>query len=459
MHEELFKQLIKQAMSKGGDYADVFVESKKATVVHLDDNRIEKVMTGSVSGIGIRLIVGRKTAYAYSNDFSEESLLQMAKTLSYSANSTDKDVVINFNKAYPSKLHPIVKPPHTVPVEDKLKLVKTANKTAWAISDKVKQVTVMYRDTYQDVTIFNSEGRFAKDLRVYSLAYVQAVCVHGDVIQTGYEPVGGLVGFELFDSVSVEQLAETAVKRALMMLTARRAPAGRMPVVISSEAGGTMIHEAIGHGLELDLVQQGLSVYAGKVGERVGSDLITVVDDATLTNKRGSFAFDDEGTPASRTVLVQNGILKGYMSDKFTSLQDGSALTGNGRRESYEHKPIVRMTNTFLLSQNSDPTKIVKSVDKGLFVKKMGGGQVNTVTGDFVFDVQEGYLIENGEIGELVRGATLIGNGPQVLMSIDMVGADLGFGIGTCGKSGQGVPVSDALPTIRIPEMVVGGEA
>jgi TldD protein len=219
-----------------------------------------------------------------------------------------------------------------------------------------------------------------------------------------------------------------------------------------------MIHEAIGHGLEADLARQGLSVYSGKLGEQVASSVVSVIDDATLPGKRGSFAFDDEGTPSRRNVLVERGVLMGYLYDIHTSMADGAAPTGNGRRESYEHRPIPRMTNTFIAPGEASPDDVVRSVAQGLFVKKMGGGQVNTVTGDFVFEVQEGYLIENGALGEPVRGATLIGSGPEVLQSIDMVGSDLGFSIGTCGKDSQGVPVSDAMPTLKIPEIVVGGE-
>lgn len=231
-----------------------------------------------------------------------------------------------------------------------------------------------------------------------------------------------------------------------------------MPVVVSSEAGGTMIHEAIGHGLEADLAQQGLSVYSKKVGLQIASPLVTIIDDSTLPNKRGSFRFDDEGVESQRSVLVEKGILKGYMHSRLTAKKEGIQSTGNGRRQSYKYRPIPRMTNTFIEPGDGKPGDIVKSVDKGFYVRKMGGGQVNTVTGEFVFEVSEGYLIENGKVGEPVRGATLIGNGPEVLNSIDMVGSDLGFAIGTCGKDAQGVPVSDAMPTVRIPEMVVGGE-
>ena len=244
----------------------------------------------------------------------------------------------------------------------------------------------------------------------------------------------------------------------MSMLTARQTAGGRMPIVISSEAGGTMIHEAVGHGLEADLAQQGLSVYSRRRGEAIASKVVTVLDDATLPNRRGSFRFDDEGVPSRRTVLVERGVLVGYLYDRMTAMHDGVEPTGNGRRESYRHRPIPRMTNTLIAPGRSSPDEVVRSVPKGFLVKKMGGGQVDTVTGDFVFDVQEGYLIENGEVGDPVRGATLVGNGPEVLKSIDMVADDLGFSIGTCGKDGQGVPVSDAMPTLRVAEMVVGGK-
>jgi TldD protein len=287
---------------------------------------------------------------------------------------------------------------------------------------------------------------------------VRVIASDGGVIQTGYEAAGGLTGFELFDEHPMDVIALKAAARAVMMLKARRAPGGRMPVIISSEAGGTMIHEAIGHGLEADLAQHGLSVYSKKIGEQVASSVITVIDDATIPNKRGSFRFDDEGTPSKRNVLVKDGVLVGYMYDNYSALIDGVSSTGNGRRESYESKPIPRMTNTLIAPGTLTTDEVIRSVTNGLLVKKMGGGQVNTVTGDFVFEVQEGYLIEGSGIGEPVRGATLIGNGPEVLKSIDMVASDLGFSIGTCGKDGQGVPVSDAMPTLRIPDIVVGGE-
>lgn len=457
--EELLSEVIKRALSRGGDYADVFVEQRSGLSIHLEDNRIEKIITGIDSGVGVRLINGERTAYAYTNDLTSESLSDAAETVSKAVNKGDvTNIEINLMKSRPTVTFNIKYKPSDVEIQKKIQLINNANKRARGLDPRIKQSSISYRETIQKICIASSDGRIAEDNRIHTLALVQVVASDGEIIQTGYEPVGGLVGFEIFDDYPLEDIALKVAQRALRMLSARKAPGGRMPVIISSEAGGTMIHEAIGHGLEADLVQQGLSVYAGKIGSSIASSIVTIIDDSTLPNKRGSFSFDDEGIDSQRTILVENGILKSYMYDRLTAMKDGVRSTGNGRRESYKHKPIPRMTNTFIAKGKDKPEDIISSVDKGLFVKKMGGGQVNTVTGEFVFEVSEGYLIRNGIIEEPVRGATLIGNGPDVLKSIDMVGTDIGFSIGTCGKDMQGVPVSDGMPTLRLPEIVVGGD-
>lgn len=455
---ETAQNILKKTLLNGGQFADIFFERKQSTTIQLEDNNIEKVLIGLDSGVGIRLISEGITAYAYSNDFSRETLLNIAETVSKIGKNAHSDFSINLKKRYPDIFFQITKQPDKIPLSLKIEQVKRANDAARKLDKRIKQVNVIYRDSIQQVVSHNSYGFFAEDERIYTTGIVQVIATDGNNIQTGYEAIGGFIGFELFDSASLEEIALIAGRRALMMLSARRAPAGRMPVVISSTAGGTMIHEAIGHGLEADLAQEGMSVYSGKIGKKIASSVITVIDDATIPFKRGSYSFDDEGTPSQKNILVKDGILQGYMYDIYTGIKDGLPSTGNGRRQSYEHKPIPRMTNTYIASGTLESEEVIKSVSKGLFVKKMGGGQVNTVTGDFVFEVQEGYLIENGEVGEAVRGATLIGNGPDTLMSIDMVASDIGFSIGTCGKDAQGVPVSDAMPTLRIPEMVVGGE-
>ncbi len=457
--DEILQKLLKKALFRGGQYADIFIEHKQTTAIALEDNRIEKVIAGSISGIGIRLIHDGKTAYAFSNDFSEGVLMGIADTVSKAVCSGHaiQDISINLKKRSPEVTFLIKRPPEVTPMSEKVNLVTTGNKAARKLDSRIKQVSVIYRDSIQKVKIFTSDGFIAEDERVYTVGVVQVVASDGEIIQTGYEPVGGLMGYELFDDNPMDVVALKAAQRSVMMLKATRVPGGRMSVVISSQAGGTMIHEAIGHGLEADLVQQGISVYSNKIGVQIASSDITVIDDATLPNKRGSYCFDDEGTPSRKNILVENGILVGYMYDKYTAMKDSVSSTGNGRRESYEQKPIPRMSNTFIAPGNLSEGEVIGSIYSGLLVKKMGGGQVNTVTGDFVFEIQEGYIIEKGEIGELVRGATLIGNGPEVLKSIDMIASDLGFSIGTCGKDAQGVPVSDAMPTLRIPEIVVGG--
>ncbi len=457
--EELCAKIIKKALSNGGDYADVYIEHDEPLTIQLEDNKIEKLSAGIDAGVGIRVIHGDKTAFAYSNDFSEGPLISIAETVSRAVKeAVNKETIINLTRARPTIDFTIKHPPGSIETKHKVALVEKANRAAKDISSKIKQVSVIYRDSVRNVSIATSDGTMAEDERIYSLALIHVIAADGENLQTGYEPVGGFAGFELFEENPFEEIAVRAARKAVDMLSARKAPGGRMPVVISSEAGGTMIHEAIGHGLEADLVQQGLSVYSNKIGEQIASPLVTIVDDSTLQGKRGSFRFDDEGVNSQRTVLVEKGILKGYMHSRATAMKEGIPSTGNGRRQSYKHRPIPRMSNTFITEGAGMPEEIVKSVDKGFFVKKMGGGQVNTVTGEFVFEVSEGYLLEKGMIGEAVRGATLIGNGPEVLTSIDMVGNDMGFAIGTCGKDAQGVPVSDAMPTVRIPEMVVGGE-
>lgn len=458
LDKELLTKALKKAISSGGEYAEIFVENKKPTLIHLEDSKIEKVISGVDYGLGIRLIYDGRTAYAYSNDLSEESLLNAASEVSKAASKKATDSIIDLKTKSPSVSFDIRLFPENVPVEKKISLVRKADNIARGYDSRIRQVSVIYNDFIQKVQIATTEGTIAEDERIHTLSVIQVVASDNGIVQTGYESIGGSLGFELFDEIDIEELSLKAAKRAIMMLTARRAPGRRMPVVISSEAGGTMIHEAIGHGLEADLVQQGLSIYSKKIGQEIASSLVTVIDDSTIQKKRGSYRFDDEGMPSQHTVLLEKGILKSYMYDKLTAIKDGVLSTGNGRRQSYQYRPIPRMTNTFIAPGDTPPAKIINSVDYGLFVKKMGGGQVNTITGDFVFDVQEGYLIKKGLVEEAVRGATLAGNGPEVLKSIDMVGSDLGFSIGTCGKDSQGVPVSDAMPTVRIPEIVVGGE-
>jgi len=449
-------KILKTLLKNGGDFADVFFEEKDSTNIVFENGKIDKVQTGIDSGIGLRLIVKGNTYYSFTNNLSEKKLLEIANELSNCAKFYSKSIEFSCLEKQEGKLSPSIINPLNVEINDKLELIFRGKRFLEKYNKSLVQFKLMYGDSFQFVQIANSFGNFVTDYRVQSLFLCQVVAYKDDILQTGYEPIGGAQGFEMFKEIDIELICKAAADRAIQNLTAKKIDGGNMAVVLSSEAGGTMIHEAIGHGLESDLILEGLSVYRNKIGEKVASDKITIIDDGTIPFKRGSQNFDDEGILMKKNILVENGILKKYMTDVLSHLKGNFELTGNGRRESFRFKPIPRMTNTYIAPGDDNPQDIIKSVDKGIFVKKMGGGQVNTITGDFVFEVNEGYEINHGIIGEPIRDVSLIGNGPEILNEIDMVGNDLGFGIGTCGKDGQGVPVSDAQPTLRIPNIIVG---
>ncbi len=458
LERDLLAELLTLAMSRGGDFADIYLEHKTTTGIGCEANKIEKIQSGIDAGAGIRVISGETTAYVYTNNLTREGLTKAAEVVSHAASGAKKDVVLDFRVPQPRVEFEIKERPDLVPVARKIQAVEEINTAARQVDpDQIKQVMVGYGDVIQQVTIANSDGLLVNDERIRTRLAVNAVAAIGSNIQTGYEAIGGIQGFELVEQSDLRQLGEAAAGRAIKMLSAKAAPAGKMPVVIAAEAGGTMVHEACGHGLEADLAQKGLSVYAGKKGQQVASSEVSVVDDATLNHKYGSLRFDDEGMPGEKNVLIKDGVLETYMYDRITAAKDRCPTSGNGRRESYQNRPIPRMTNTCIVPGRTSPEQIIRAVKEGLLVKKMGGGQVNTTNGDFVFDVAEGYLIKDGEISVPVKGATLTGNGPEVLNLVEMVGSDLGFAIGTCGKDGQGVPVADAQPTLLIKEMVVGG--
>jgi len=451
-------QTLASLLSRGGSFADIFIEETESTSIICEEDKIEQIFTGHDRGAGLRLIQDFQTFYASSNDLSLPTLLDLACSLANALpDSSASPPPLPLEVKSPPWFHQIRIPPQEIPLEQKVKSVMAANSTARRTDPHIRQVRVSYREGSRRSRIANSEGHLCQEERVGILFSVQVVACKDQILQTGYEAIGGVVGFEIFEEFPPEAVAEKAANRAIQMLLADPAPAGPMMVVLSSQAGGTMIHEAVGHGLESDLAQEGLSVYSFRLGEQIASPFITVIDDPTLPGRRGSYVFDDEGTHAQRTVLIEAGILKGYLYDRLAAMKGCTRSTGNGRRQSYQHKPIPRMSNTLIAPGSTPPGEIIRSVSRGLLVKKVGGGQVNTVNGDFVFEVAEGYWIEGGEVGPPVRGATLTGNGPQILQQIDMVGSDLGFGLGTCGKDGQGAPVADAQPTLRIPEIIVGG--
>jgi TldD protein len=350
-------------------------------------------------------------------------------------------------------------PPESVAKARKVELLRRADIAARERSDTISQVSAAYADGRRRILVANSDGLLAEDDQVRTRFMVQCVAVGDTGMQTGTEGPGRTMGFELFDEIDPEQIATTAADRALTMLRARPAPSGKMSVVLKRGAGGVLFHEACGHGLESDLVGRDASVFAGRVGEQVASPLVTIVDDGTYSREWGTYAIDDEGTPAGRNVLIEDGVLTDYLWDLTRARKQGRASGGNGRRETYRDLPMVRMTNTYLLAGADDPDDIVARTERGIYCAALGGGQVNTATGDFVFGVTEAYLIENGEITEPVRAAQLIGNGPETLRLVDAVGNDFDTWAGTCGKDGQGVPVSAGQPTLRVAELTVGGTA
>ncbi len=448
------KKIIDRALSGGGQFCDIFVEKKVTSSITCEENKIQNAIVGSDSGVGLRLIKNNRSICAFANSFEEKDIVELADKIAL-AGDGDRDIdcsTILREKTFNSKNY-------FKDTDTKLKWVKQGNDIIRSHGDSIVQVKVAYHDVTREVLVANSEGLCVTDKTLSSYYVAQTVARKGDVIQTGYEVAGGNGEFDISVGDRWMDVCNTSVGRALRMLDAEQISGGKMPVVLSSKAGGTMVHEAIGHGLEADLAGEGLSVYADRVGKLVASPLITIVDDATIPGKRGTFNFDDDGIEAQRTVLVENGVLKTYMYDRLSAMKKGVASTGNGRRESFRFRPIVRMTNTVILPGESDPEEITRSVKNGLYVVSMGGGQVNTVNGDFVFEVVEGYKIENGEVTTPVRGATLSANGPVALNNIDCVGSDLGYGVGVCGKDGQGVGVSDAQPTLLLKEITVGGTA
>jgi TldD protein len=455
-----FDKLVQTAIRHGADFAEVFAERTRTTTILCDDRRLECIATYTDCGVGIRAIKEDRTSYGSTTDLSRRALLSLAREVGRMTCAARVRAPLVFFAEQPGKSVTTVRQhPVGIPLEDKCDVVSRGSDIAWKTGPEIRQVRIAYRDVVRRIWIATSDGLLAVDEQIGTTLTTHVVAGNEAGLQTGLENVGGAIGFEIFDETPPEEIAERAARRAIRMLSARAAPAGSMAVIVGSEAGGTMIHEAVGHGLEADLAGEGLSVYAGRLGEKVASELITVVDDATLPGRRGSFTFDDEGTPSQRTVLIEQGVLKTYLTDRKMAAKLCIPASGNARRQGYEQLPIVRMTNTFVTPGREPPAAILRDTPSGLYVKRLGGGQVSTVNGDFVFDVQEGYLIEGGKIGEPVRGASLIGNGPKVLASIDRVGSDLGFSIGICGKEGQEAPVSCGQPTLRIPQLVVGGTA
>jgi TldD protein len=455
------QRVLGSALRTGGDFAEIFVEDRRSSSARLDDGRVEELSSGRDRGAGIRVVVGETTGFAHTADLSETGLRAAAEAAAAAARgATGDDRTVALSRVEAPRPNEIAVLPEDIEKAAKVALLTRADEAARSEGSSIKQVTARVADSRRRILVANSDGMLAEDDQVKTLFAVQCVAIGDTGMQTGYESIGRTIGWELFDQVDVEEHARKVARQALTKLGARPAPSGTMPVVIGSGSGGVLFHEACGHGLEADAIAKGASVFKGRRGEQVASPLVTLVDDGTMGEEWGCYAIDDEGTPAQRNVLIQGGVLTDYMYDFLRSRKEGRERSGNGRRESYQHLPMVRMTNTYVLAGNDDPSGIVSSTERGVFVKALGGGQVNPATGDFVFGMTEAYLIENGEITDPLREGNLIGNGPQVLTLIDAVGNDFAMGPpGMCGKDGQGVPVGDGVPTLRVTALTVGGTA
>jgi TldD protein len=461
LDESVIQRTLATALRTGGDFAEVFVEDKRSSAAMLDDGRVEELSSGRDRGAGIRVVVGETTGFAHTADLTDGGLRAAAEAAAAAARSGDGGVrEVALTRQSGVRPNQVGVLPETVAKGTKVELLRRADEAARAEGGSIRQVRARYGDSRRRILVANSDGLLSEDDQVRTLFVVSTVAFGDTGMQTGYESLGRTVGFELFDRYQVEDIARTAARRAVTKLAARPAPSGTLPVVIGPGGGGVLFHEACGHGLEKDLVDKGASVFKGRLGQQVASPLVTLVDDGTMAEEWGHYAIDDEGAPAQRNVLIQDGVLTDYMWDHLRSRKDGRPRSGNGRRQSYQHLPMVRMTNTYLVGGDGDPAGIVSSTDHGVYVAALGGGQVNTATGDFVFGMTEAYLIENGEITEPIREGNLIGNGPKVLVDIDAVGNDFAMGHpGTCGKDGQGVPVGDGVPTLRVKALTVGGTA
>lgn len=451
------------ALREGGDYADLYFEYLSTSQISIDESIVKSATEGVSLGVGVRVLAGERTGYAYSDDLSPEKIRKAARVAACIAAGPSKVDKASLEEGQKRNLYPVFTAPHETAFAERVELVKRADTAARACDPRIFQVQATYADSLRQVMIATSAGVLSFDRQPLARLSVAALAKqNGGPPQRGYAGGGGRVELSFFlEEKTPEHFAHEAARQAIVQLDAVDTPAGETTVVLGPGWPGILLHEAVGHGLEADFNRKKVSAFSDRIGQQVASPLCTVIDDGTIRNRRGSLNVDDEGNPTQRNVLIENGILRGYLQDQLSSRILHEAPTGNGRRESYEHIPMPRMTNTFMLAGESDPGDIIRSVPKGIYCVNFGGGQVDITSGNFVFSASESYLIENGKLTRPVRNATLIGNGPEALRYVSMVGNDLQLdeGIGICGKEGQSVPVGVGIPTIKIDRMTVGGTA
>ncbi len=454
---------LSEALSAGGDYADLYFEYLASSSISIDESIVKSATQGVTIGVGVRVIAGERTGYAYSDDLSPAKVRKAARVAAAIASGPAKAGKTGFHQPKAHDLYPILTAPTDTNLAERVALVRRADETARAFDPRIFMVQASFADNLRHILVATSDGTLSFDRQPMARLNVLALArQNGGEPQRGYSGGGGRVGLDFFlNDKTPEYFASEAARQAIVQLDAVETPAGETTVVLGPGWPGILLHEAVGHGLEADFNRKKVSAFSDRIGQEVASPLVTVVDDGTIHSRRGSINVDDEGQPAQRNVLIENGVLRGYLQDKLSSRLMKSAPSGSGRRESYQHMPLPRMTNTFMLAGESDPEEIIRSVKKGIYCATFGGGQVDITSGNFVFSATESYLIEDGKLGRPVRGATLIGNGPEALKHVSMVGSDLRLdeGVGTSGKEGQNVPVGVGIPTIKLDRMTVGGTA
>jgi TldD protein len=448
---------IEAALSTGGDFAEVFCEERTSTGAHTLNGAVERASWSAVRGLGIRVCSGFGAVYAYTNDLSRESLVKMAKEASIAAGEKAAAFSGGFTRLAFSGLHPVREYPAGKSKREYVERLRVAHEAARGVSELITQVGASYGSYTQNVLIANSDGLWAEDERTRTRVMVEAIATSGGEKQVSSRSPGAHRGLEFFESVDIAELARAAAESAVKTLGADLCPSGQMPVIIDNAFGGVIFHEACGHGLEATLVARDASVFAGKLGTRIASEIVTAIDDGTIPNAWGSLNIDDEGAMTRKNVLIENGILKSYMIDRLNSRRMGLAPTGSSRRESYEYAPTSRMTNTYIAPGTDSVSEMIAGTEYGLYAKRMGGGSVQPSTGDFNFAVVEASMIRGGKIAEPVRGATLIGKGSEVLLDIDRVAGNLELGEGMCGSLSGAVPTCVGQPMIRVKKMTVGG--
>src|SRR3974390_1553771 len=454
------ERYLSAALSAGGDFADLFFEYQTSTSVSLDESMVKSASQGISVGCGVRVLAGERTGYAYTDDLAPERILHAARTAALIASGPAKEPVVGLTDRLMHNLYPVPLPSVEADVMAKVDLVNRADKAARAYDPRIKEVRIGYADELRKILVIGSDGSFAEDSQPLARLNVFCLAKSGNESSRGTAGGGGRVPLEVFlTEKTPEHFSVGAARQAIIQLDAVDAPAGEMEVVLGPGWPGVLLHEAIGHGLEADFNRKKTSAFSDMMGRRVASDKCTVVDNGTMPGRRGSLNVDDEGNPTANTVLIEKGILKGYLTDKLSSRLMGLSNTGNGRRESYQHIPMPRMTNTYMLAGEDAPEDIIGSVKRGVYAVNFGGGQVDITNGKFVFSASEAYLIENGKITAPLKNATLIGNGPDVLTKVSMVGNDLQLdeGVGTCGKDGKSVPVGVGIPTRKVGRLTVGG--